>query len=233
LYFHADILCNYQGHWEHFDIFTLSFEILNYKSYWCVHNMCWWVASKPFRRRVLCHMVAKSSLSMSLWMCHHVFFSRGLACRDQIIVDDPSFFFFLFSHSWQFKYTIVLFLFFKSNPHSCNFLFRSYSFYRSFFCFQFSPSITISHMFCSSFWSLIFFPWPFCWSFFAFNFIIQSKFLFFYFFSIWPSFFWFVFSFVTTIFQFNLTLHLKTLIFPQINGFFFYFHPHFYIDPFV
>jgi hypothetical protein len=92
-----------------------------------------------------------------------------------------------------------------------------------FFCFQFSPSITISHMFCSSFWSLIFFPWPFCWSFFAFNFIIQSKFLFFYFFSIWPSFFWFVFSFVTTIFQFNLTLQLKTLIFPQINGFFFIF----------
>jgi hypothetical protein len=74
LYFHTNILCNYQGHWEHFDIFTLSFEILNYKSYWCVRNMCWWVVSKPFRRRVLCHMVAKSSLPMSLWMCHHVLF---------------------------------------------------------------------------------------------------------------------------------------------------------------
>jgi hypothetical protein len=185
--------------------------------------MCWWVASKPFRRRVLCHMVAKSSLSMSLWMCHHVFFHVVWHVATRLLSMILHFFssYFLTPDSSS----TPLSFFCSSNPILI--LVISYfvliPFIEVFFCFQFSPSITISHMFCSSFWSLIFFPWPFCWSFFAFNFIIQSKFLFFYFFSIWPSFFWFVFSFVTTIFQFNLTLQLKTLIFPQINGFFFIF----------
>jgi hypothetical protein len=56
--------------------------------------------------------------------------------------------------------------FFNLSPHSFDFLFCSYYFYKSFICFQFSSSITISHMFffISVFilYSFDFFSWPFC-----------------------------------------------------------------------
>jgi hypothetical protein len=41
----------------------------------------------------------------------------------------------------------LCFLFFNFSPHSFNFLFCFYSFYRCFFVLQFNHSITLSHMF--------------------------------------------------------------------------------------
>ena len=71
---------------------------------------------------------------------------------------------------------------FNFSHHSFNFLFLSYFLYRSFF--QFSPSIAISHMFCFFIlvFFIIFFLDTFVKVFLTFNFIIQSKFLLFYFF---------------------------------------------------
>ena len=47
-------------------------------------------------------------------------------------------------------------LLFNYSPHSINFLFQSFFIYKSFYSFQFSSSIVISHMFGFSFWSLFF-----------------------------------------------------------------------------
>ena len=46
------------------------------------------------------------------------------------------------------------FLLFNSSPHSINFLSRSFFFYKSFYSFEFSSSIVISHMFDFLFWFL-------------------------------------------------------------------------------
>jgi hypothetical protein len=91
------------------------------------------------------------------------------------------------------------FLLFNFIFHSMNFLFCSFSIYRSFYSFQFSHSIAISHVFGFSFqYSFFFlisnfflntFVEVFC----SFNFIIQTNFMLFYFFLVWSSFFLFFF----------------------------------------
>jgi len=99
--------------------------------------------------------MTKPDILLSLWICHHVLFNMvwHMTAYGSLIVNNGRFF--LFSLSCQVKCTIVLlFWFFNFSPHSFNFLLCFYFFYRSFF--QFSPSITISHMFCFSFWSLFF-----------------------------------------------------------------------------
>jgi hypothetical protein len=78
---------------------------------------------------------------------------------------------------------------------------HTFSYYNSFSYFQLSPWITICHILFFPiqfifFWFLIFFLGSFVKVLLVFNFIIQSKFMFFYFFSIYPSFFWFIFPFV-------------------------------------
>jgi hypothetical protein len=104
--------------------------------------------------------MAKPDLSSSLWMCHCVLFHMVwsvMAYGERIVIGGL---FSFFSLSYQIECMIVLFvfLFFNFSPHSFDFLLCSYSFYRSFvFSFQFSPSITISHMFFFSFWCLFFF----------------------------------------------------------------------------
>ena len=131
-------------------------------------------------------MVTKLDLLLSLWMCHRIFFHmvwRVMVYGGQIIIKDRFFFSFFFLagkvHNCSF--------FFQFQSLFFNFLFRSYSFYKSFVFFQTSLSITISHMFCFSFrslffWFLIFSLDSFVKVFLAFNFIIQSKFLLLYFF---------------------------------------------------
>jgi hypothetical protein len=56
--------------------------------------------------------------------------------------------FYLFNLFLQLQFFICFF--FNFSPHSFNFLFHYYSFYKSVF-FQYSLSIAISHMFCFSF----------------------------------------------------------------------------------
>jgi hypothetical protein len=84
----------------------------------------------------------------------------------------------------------LCFCFFNFSPHSFDFLFNSYSFYKSSVCFQFRPSITLSHMFFyfgpSSFDFWFFFLDPFIKVLLAFNFIFQSNFMLFYFFQFDP-----------------------------------------------
>jgi len=80
-------------------------------------------------------------------------------------------------------------------------------------------------MFCFLFFN--FFPWPFCWSVFSFNFIIQPIFLF-YVFQFNPYSFD-LFFFLKVIFQFNLTFQLKIFICALIN----FFSPSIFLDPFV
>ena len=91
------------------------------------------------------------------------------------------------------------FLLFNSSPHSINFLSRSFFFYKSFYSFEFSSSIVISHMFDFLFWFLFlkffnFILGIFVEVFFFISISSFNKFFLFYFFSIWPLFFWF-FSF--------------------------------------
>ena len=165
------------------------------------------LASPLFRRCVWHHPMAKPDLPPSLQMRHRVLLYmvwRVITYGGRIIVEGhfPPLF------SPLLRKVHDCFFFFNFSLYSFNFLFCSYLFYRS-FCFQFSPSTTISYMFCFFILVfilliLIFFPWPFFKVFFAFNFILQSKFLLFFF--IWPSFYWFSFYFVKTTFQFDLTL---------------------------
>jgi hypothetical protein len=125
------------------------------------------VVSAPFRRHVRCYSMAKPDLSSSLWTCHCVFFHLvwSVMAYGERIVTGGLFSFFSLSYQIECMIVLFVFLFFNFSPHSFDFLLCSYSFYRSFvFSFQFSPSITISHMFFFSFWCLFFFffSWPFC-----------------------------------------------------------------------
>jgi hypothetical protein len=143
------------------------------------------VVSAPFRRHVRCYSMAKPDLSSSLWTCHCVFFHMvwSVMAYGERIVTGGLFSFFSLSYQIECMIVLFVFLFFNFSPHSFDFLLCSYSFYRSFvFSFQFSPSITISHMFFFSFWSLFFFLALFLKFFLALNFIFQSKFFRFYFF---------------------------------------------------
>jgi hypothetical protein len=107
----------------------------------CIVCAIAWVVSVPFRLRVWRHLVAKTGLSLSPWMLHHLLFHlewRVVTECGQIVVGNRfSFFFTLFSLSLQLKSTIILFVhFFVSfSSHSFNFLFHSFSFYISFFLF--------------------------------------------------------------------------------------------------
>jgi hypothetical protein len=91
----------------------------------------------------------------------------------------------------------ICFLLFTFNHHFINFLFCSFSIYRSIF-FQFNPSIAISHIFLFSFQSLFFKISNFVLrTFVEFFFLSISSFnsnlCCFIFFSVWPSFFFFSF----------------------------------------
>ena len=123
---------------------------------------------------------------------------------------------------------LFCFCFFNFSHHTFDLLFRSYFFYKSFVWFQFSPLITISHMFFFSFqflffWFLIYFLGPSVKILLVFNFILQSKFFVFAFSIINLYFFisYFVLIlFINVFFIFNLILQLQFLI-----CFFFYFGP--------
>jgi hypothetical protein len=79
---------------------------------------------------------------------------------DEIVVDGRLIYFFLFLSlsllTGNVHYYSLCFLLFNFSPHSINFLFCSFFIYRTFYSFQISPSITISHMFNFSFRSLFF-----------------------------------------------------------------------------
>jgi hypothetical protein len=87
----------------------------------------------------------------------------------------------------------LCFLLFNFSPHSINFLFHSFSIYRSFFSFQFSSLIAISHMFGFLFLILGTFVEVF--------FFFQSNFLLFFF--QFDPYYFDIFSFIKAIFQFN------------------------------
>jgi hypothetical protein len=108
------------------------------------------MVSVPFRLCIQHHLVAKLDILLSLWMRQLVLFH--MVCRvtmydSWIVVEYHFFLFFLFFLSCQIKCTIDLFdFFFNLSSYSFDFLIRYYSFYKIVICFQFNPSITISHM---------------------------------------------------------------------------------------
>jgi len=101
---------------------------------------------------------------------------------------------------------LLCFLLFNFSSHFINFLFHSFSIYGSFYYFEFIHLIAISdHMFGFSFQSLFFLIFNFFFGTFVevfFLSILSFNQFFCYFFSVWLSFFWF-FSFIKAIFQFN------------------------------
>jgi len=156
-----EFLANYQGYGGIL-IFSHWFLIFNQNVVSaCSASASEWMAFKSFRCNVWCHSMTKPDILLSLWICHHVLFYMvwHMTAYGSLIVNNDRFFF-LFS-LLPGKGHDCSFFFFNFSPHSFNFLLCFFFFYRSFF--QFSYSITISHMFCFSFWSFFFncFPWLF------------------------------------------------------------------------
>lgn len=122
----------------------------------------------------------------------------------RIVAGDRLIFFTFFSLSWQVMYTTCLlcFLLFNLSPHSINFLVSFLFIYRSFYSFQFNPSIVIFHLFGFSFRSL----------FFLISYFIPCSFVEAFFLSIlsFNSFFWFFFFLLLKLF-FNSTLPIENL----------------------
>jgi hypothetical protein len=118
------------------------------------------LASPLFRRCVWHHPMAKPDLPPSLQMRHRVLLYMVwsvITYGGRIIVEGhfPP----LFSPLLG-KVHDCFFFFFNFSLYSFNFLFCSYLFYRS-FCFQFSPSTTISYMFCFFYFGLYSFDFGF------------------------------------------------------------------------
>ena len=116
-----------------------------------------WKVSVSFKRRVWHYLV---DVSRSPKMSHHILFNskwRVAASGGLIIISGYLIFSLLFSllignvHHFSLWY-----LLFNLSSYSINFLFRSFSIYRSIYYFQFSPSIIISHIFGFSFRSSFF-----------------------------------------------------------------------------
>jgi hypothetical protein len=159
------------------------------------------------------HLVAKLALLLCPWKLHHVLFllvwrvtmNNGRFVAGGYIFFFPSF----FSPTRKSAQLSSLFLVFQFQFSFVWFFFNfcSYPFYKIFVCFQFSLSIIISHMlffyFVSYSFDFQFFSMAFCLSFIGFQFHLSIKVYVVLFFSIWPLFFWFVFSFVKVIFYFK------------------------------
>jgi hypothetical protein len=149
------------------------------------------VTSVSFKRCVWCHLVAKLDLVLSPWMHYRVLFYMMWRVTTYSVQIDDRFFFPFFFYLILGKMHDFPSFFSNFNPHSFNFLFRSYSSYVSFFLSQISLSVTISHTFC-----------------FFISFLILLIFFFF------PLIFFFCFQFYPSIkvfvilFFFNLTLIL-------------------------
>jgi len=107
----------------------------------CSTHVNEWVASAPFRQHVWRHLVAKTSLSSSPYMCYHVLFHaewRITAYSGWIVTSDRLIFFpLLFSlQTGNVHHCSLCFLLFNSSLYSLNFLFHFFFIYRSFFLFN-------------------------------------------------------------------------------------------------
>ena len=116
-------------------------------------------------------------------------------------------FFSFFSLSFQVKCMIVSFFFFFSfSPHSFIFLFDFYSFYKSLNFFNLVIQLQFLIYFVFQLSPYFFFLGPFVKFFLALNFILQSIFLLFYFFSSLTLIILICFFLLKLFFQFNLKL---------------------------
>jgi len=119
-------------------------------SEWCPRHSGEAYDTTRWSNLAICHLHECAVVFSSTW-CG--------ACRLMVVglplMTDYFYFSFLFSllTAKVYNYHLCL-LFFNFSPHSLNFLFRPYFFYRSFVFFQFYHSIAISHMF-------YFFPFSF------------------------------------------------------------------------
>jgi hypothetical protein len=135
-----------------------------------------------------------------------------------IVVGGHLIFFLLFSLVTSNVYHCpICFLLFNFSSHTINFLFRLFFIYRSFYSFQFSPSIAISHMFGFSFWSSFFLIFNFILGTFVkvffFQFYHSIRFSVVLFVLVWPLFFWFFFLLLKLFFNSIKPSNCKSLSF--------------------
>jgi len=159
-----------------------------------------WEALTHFQRHMWCLLTSKNILPPCCWKRRHVFFLVEWSVSTRIVqfvVNWPFSFLFFLLHQ-ELHLGPICYLYFNFSPYFFNFC--SWSFYRSFICFQFRPSIPIYQILYFLIWSLFFLFLIFFFDFFVkvllvFNFIIQSK-LMVLCFSIWFLFFLFLVFFV-------------------------------------
>jgi hypothetical protein len=168
-----------------------------------------WVASVLFKRRVWCQPMDLIGLSSFSYMRHRVLFHlEWLVAADggwivaSGLLNFPLLFSLLIGNIHRCP---LCFLLFNFSPHSISFLFRLFSIYRSFYSFQFSPSIVISHIlifhFNPYFLKFLIFSLTLLLKFFFFQFHPSIKFYVALFFLVWPSFFWFFFLLLKLVFN--------------------------------
>jgi len=128
--------------WGHFHRLSLLNWIFNLKSCWCVYNA--WKVLVHFKRYMRRFLLTEISLQPYHWMCHHVLFMvvrLVLAEMERFIA--LGLFFLFFPLPLKITGLSSLVNYFNFSPYFFILYFFSWSFYKSFICFQFHHLILI------------------------------------------------------------------------------------------